>query len=118
MFMSKIFMYTLLKALLGILFLWMCYVVISTCRESNLFTEWNFLASIPWMRATLWDFYTNAFCIFLWICWKERSYTMKAIWLLLLVCLGSIATLAYLLIQLFRMKEGESLKEIIVKQHE
>jgi len=37
----------------------MCYQVISTSLSSILFKEWHFLGSIPWMRATLWDFYAN-----------------------------------------------------------
>ena len=110
-------MITFLKILLSLIFLWMCYVVISTSIESNLFTEWNFLSSIPWMRATLWDFYSNVLCIFLWICWKEKSLSLKILWLILLVCLGSIATIVYILIQLFQLKNEEGMKELFFKQN-
>jgi hypothetical protein len=95
----------------------MCYVVISTSLRSNLFTEWNYLAGIPWMTATLWDFYANVLCIFIWIAYKENKMIMKITWLVLLVCLGSIATTGYLLKELFRLKDGESLKDLFVKQN-
>jgi len=110
-------MITALKLFFSLLFVWMCYQVITTSISSDLFKEWNFLGSIPWMRATLWDFYANVTAIFLWICYKEKSILLRIIWLILLVALGSIATCAYVLIQLFRLKPGEGLKEFFNKQN-
>lgn len=106
-----------LKVFFMLLFIWMCYVVISTSINSNLFKEWNFLGSIPWMRATLWDFYANVVVIFFWICYKEKSIILKIVWLVLLVTLGSIASCAYVLIQLFRLKSGQGLKELFSIQN-
>lgn len=106
-----------LKVFFSLLFLWMCYTVISTSFASNLFKEWDFLGSIPWMRATLWDFYANVVVIFFWLCYKEKSIALKAIWLILLVVLGSIASCTYVLIQLFKLKPGEGLKELFGKQN-
>ncbi|WP_461449898.1 DUF1475 family protein [Mucilaginibacter sp.] len=110
-------MINFLKILFSILFVWMCYVVISTSISSNLFTNWDFLGGIPWMRATLWDFYTNVTVIFVWLCYKENKLYLKIIWLILLVTLGSIASCAYVLIQLFKLKPGEGLKELFSKQN-
>jgi hypothetical protein len=110
-------MITALKLFFSLLFVWMCYVVISTSIQSNLFKEWDFLGSIPWMRATLWDFYANVTVIFCWLCYKEKSIVLKIVWLLLLVALGSIASCAYVLIQLFKLKPGEGLKEFFSKQN-
>jgi len=106
---------TALKILFGLLFIWMCYMVISTSLTSNLFTQWDFLGSIPWMRATLWDFYANVTVIFLWVCYKEDNIGVRLLWLILLVALGSIASCAYVLIQLFKLKRGEGLKEFFNK---
>jgi hypothetical protein len=106
-----------LKILFSLLFVWMCYTVISTSIESNLFKQWDFLGSIPWMRATLWDFYANVTVIFVWVCYKENSTWMRLLWLVLLVALGSIASCAFVLIQLFRLKPGEGLKEFFGKQN-
>jgi hypothetical protein len=106
---------TALKLLFGLLFVWMCYTVISTSIESDLFRQWHFLGSIPWMRATLWDFYANITVIFLWVCYKENSIPLRLLWLVLLVTLGSIASCAYVLIQLFRLRRGEGLKEFFGK---
>jgi hypothetical protein len=110
-------MITALKVLFGLLFVWMCFTVISTSIQSNLFAQWNFLGSIPWMRATLWDFYANVTVIFVWVCYKENSIALRIIWLILLVALGSIASCAFVLIQLFRLKPGEGLREFFGKQN-
>ena len=110
-------MITALKIFFSILFCWMCYQVITTSIHSSLFKEWGFLGTIPWMRATLWDFYANVTAIFLWVCYKEKNIGLKIVWLVLLVTLGSIATCAYILIQLFKLKPGEGLKEFFSKQN-
>ena len=95
---------------------WIAYIVISTSLQSSLFQQWDFLGSIPWMRATLWDFYANVLVIFVWVCYKEKTLALKIVWLILLVALGSIASCAFVLIQLFRLKPGEGVKELFSKQ--
>ena len=110
-------MITALKIIFSILLVWVCYTVISTSIQSNLFKEWAFLRSIPWMRATLWDFYTNVAVIYLWLCYKEKSIPAKIIWLVLLVTLGSIDSCCYVLIQLFKLKPNEGLKDLFIKQN-
>jgi len=110
-------MINFLKILFSILFVWMCYVVITTSLNSNLFSNWDYLGGIPWMRATLWDFYANVTVIFVWLCYKENKLYLKIIWLILLVTLGSIASCAYVLFQLFKLKPGEGLKELFSKQN-
>ncbi len=106
-------MITTLKIVFSILLVWVTYVVISTSLESSLFKEWDFLGSIPWMRATLWDFYANIFIITLWMFYKEKNIFLKIVWVILFVCLGSIATCSYVLIQLFKLKNGEGVKELV-----
>lgn len=106
-------MITTLKFLFSTVLIWMIYVVVSTSLESSLFEQWDFLGSIPWMRATLWDFYANILIIALWMCYKEKSFLVKSVWLILFVCLGSIATCSYILIKLFRLKAGDGINELI-----
>jgi len=110
-------MITFLKVLFSLIFVWMCIVVVSTCLSNNLFLQWGLLGDIAWMRATLWDFYANVTVIFVWLCYKESKLYLKIIWLILLVTLGSIASCAYVLIQLFKLKPGEGLKELFGKKN-
>jgi len=91
----------------SMLFVYIVYTVISTSIESNLFKEWDFLASIPWMKATLIDFYINTIVIFSWMSFREKNWQVRFMWLLLFVFLGSIATTFYVLIQLFKLDKDE-----------
>lgn len=94
----------------------MTYVVVSTSLESSLFEQWDFLGGIPWMRATLWDFYANILIITLWMYYKEKTIPIKILWTILFVCLGSLATCAYVLIKLFKLKPGQNVKELLVER--
>lgn len=109
-------MITTLKILFAAIFVWVTYIVISTSLESSLFKEWDFLGSIPWMRATLWDFYANILIITLWMFYKEKSTLLKIVWVILFVCLGAIATSAYVLIKLFKLKPGQGVKELVAER--
>jgi hypothetical protein len=107
------YMITTLKIIFSLLLVWVTYIVISTSLEISLIEQWNFLGSIPWMRATLWDFYANIFIITLWMFYKEKSVFLKIVWIILFVCLGSIATCTYVLIKLFKLNEGDGVKELV-----
>ncbi|WP_372820680.1 DUF1475 family protein [Pedobacter sp.] len=106
-------MITILKIIFSALLVWVTYIVVSTSLESSLIEQWDFLGSIPWMRATLWDFYANIFIIALWMFYKEKSVLLKIVWVILFVCLGSIATCSYVLIKLFKLKPGEGINELV-----
>lgn len=103
-----------LRISLTILLIWMIYVVVDTSLQSNLFTEWDFLGSIPWMRATLWDFYANILIIYIWILYKEKNTGVKMLWAALLFCLGSIASIGYVLIQLFKANTNDSIETVLL----
>lgn len=110
-------MVTSLKVLFSAVLVFMSYKVIDTSMQSNLFEEWNYLAGIPWMRTTLWDFYANVLVLSLWVCYKESVIWQRILWILAFVAFGSIGTCAYLLVQLFKLKKGEPLSVIFAKQN-
>ncbi|MBS1565971.1 MAG: DUF1475 family protein [Bacteroidetes bacterium] len=110
-------MITSLKVLFGAVLLFISYQVIRTSLQSNLFEEWDYLAGIPWMRATLWDFYANVLVLGAWICYKESAWWKRVMWILALAALGSIGTCAYVLVQLFSLKKGETLSDLLVKRN-
>jgi hypothetical protein len=58
---------------------------------------------VPWMVATLWDFYTNQFVLFCWACYKEDSMIMRILVLVFMICLGSLTSCLYVLWQLFKL---------------
>ncbi|KAH6827889.1 hypothetical protein C2S53_016435 [Perilla frutescens var. hirtella] len=57
----------------------------------------------PWLSATLVDFYVNVIALSVWVAYKERTWIRAAIWIILLICLGSISTCTYIALQLFHL---------------
>ena len=106
-------MVSFLKIFLSLVWLFMVYMVVSTSLESSLFKEWDYLGSIPWMRATLWDFYANVLVIYLWVLYREHNAGLKLVWAVLFFTLGSIGTIGYVLIQLFSLRNGEGIDSIL-----
>jgi len=96
-----------LSVLLGLL---MLYTTVETSLASNLAEEWPSLVTIPWMQATLIDFYINIAFIFLWVIYRERTLGAKAGWLVALVLLGSMATAAYVFLQARSLREGDDIR--------
>ena len=94
------------SVVLGLL---MLYTTIETSLASNLLEEWPALLSLPWMRATLVDFYINIAFIFLWVVYRERSLAAKVGWLIALVLLGSMATAAYVFLQTRSLRQGDDI---------
>jgi hypothetical protein len=105
-----------LKVLFSALSLFMVYMVVSTSLESNLIKEWSFLGSIPWMRATLFDFYTNIIVLFAWVVYKEVGWFSRVLWLFLFVGLGSITVTLYVVIQLMKLKSGEGIEHVLLRR--
>ena len=107
-------MITVLRILFILIFVYMTYTVIATSLESNLVAEWSALAALPWMTATLKDFYANMVVIGLWMLYKEAGWPSRFVWMVLFICLGSIATSAYVLIQLFRVSTNDPVEKVLL----
>ena len=65
----------------------------------------------PWMDATLVDFYINVLAIAVWIAYKECSWFITILWVLLIICFGSIATSAYILKELFSVSSQDHVQD-------
>ncbi|XP_051124265.1 uncharacterized protein LOC127246765 isoform X2 [Andrographis paniculata] len=85
--------------------------VIYTCIADGLPFRKELLT--PWMAATLIDFYINILAIGFWIVYKESSWIHSVIWIILLICFGSITTCGYILLQLLKLSPQESVQDPI-----
>ncbi|KAL8523617.1 hypothetical protein ACS0TY_013549 [Phlomoides rotata] len=66
-----------------------------------------------WMAATLIDFYINILAIAVWIVYKEANWIWSIIWIVLLICLGSITTCVYIVLQFLMLSPQESIQDPI-----
>lgn len=105
-----------LRLLTSALLVFMIVVTVCTSLESNLFEEWNSLVAIPWMRATLYDFFTNVIILLIWVWYRERNVIIKLLWTILFITMGSMGSCIYVLVALFQMNANESLLKLFAKR--
>jgi hypothetical protein len=102
--------------LFAALLAYVAFTVIETSLRSNLFEAWSELAAIPWMSATLKDFYALMAPMLLWMTYKERNAASVLLWALLFVCLGSIGTSGYILLQLSRVPSDARIEAVLLRE--
>lgn len=95
------------------------FMVVMTARSQIQVSFWDFphwqpqYAANPWAMATLWDAYFGFTTFFVWVCYKERRIVMRALWFVLIMALGNITMSGYVLIQLFRLKPGQPVSDVV-----
>lgn len=106
----------LLKILFGGMSIIMIIMVIQTSLVSDMFVDggkmWH---EQPWFRTTIYDFYFNIVIISSWMFYKEKSWLAALGWLVSFVLLGSIATAGYVWLQLSRVKPGDPVSKLLLR---
>ena len=74
------------------------------------------VATHPWFIATLFDTYWAFLTFWCWVCWKETSSGKRIAWLIAILLLGNIAMSIYVLNKLFRLREGEGVRELVANR--
>ena len=74
------------------------------------------VASHPWFIATLADTYWAFLTFYAWLAYKETSWTSRAIWLLAILVLDTMAVASYMLNQLFRVTADAGIEQILLRR--
>ena len=93
----KLFFGFVLTAMLG--------VTVWASLDQNVIEGFKYLFQNRWGIATLCDTYFSFTIIYLWIAYREASWFQRALWLLLVYSLGSIAVSFYFFIQYYKIKK-------------
>ncbi len=104
-----------LKLLFSAIFLWMVCMTTYVSLQKPLWlsgSEFSWSSS-PWAVATLFDAYFGFLTLFVWVSFKEKTFTARAIWFVLIMGLGNIAMSGYVLYQLMRLKPHEPLSNLL-----
>lgn len=107
-----------LRILFLAILLSMLYVTTTAMMERGVFKAGAALWPDAWFRATLADAYFGFVTFFVWVAYKERRVTAKVIWFILIMLLGNIAMSVYMLIQLSKLKPGDSWESLLLRQQE
>lgn len=106
---------TWLKLLFTAILLAMLVVTIKAGMHENLFNAGRLLDE-PWMIATLWDAYCGFVTFYVWVAYKETNWGMRALWFVLIMCLGNIAMAVYVLVQLFRLPANAMMRDLLLRK--
>lgn len=109
---------TVLKYFFLSLSLAMIILVVITSLQSDMFNLPPAVTNEPWFRTTLVDFYFNIAILAAWTIYKEASWLKSTIWIISFILLGSIATAFYVFLQFARLKQGQGIKEILLRREQ
>ena len=94
----------------------MLWVTITASFDRNVLLAGKELWLDPWGKATLFDAYCGFTTFFVWVAYKEDSWPRGILWFILIMILGNIAMSLYMLIQLFKLKDGESFETLLLRK--
>ena len=78
--------------------------------------DWGGLTTAPdnlWTIATLIDAYYGFITFYVWVLWKEPRALPRLGWFVAIMLLGNIAMSSYVLLQLARLKTGETMATLL-----
>lgn len=84
--------------------------------DANVLVGFQRLLADRWGVATLADAFFGFLWFWLWIAYKEVSLGRSLLWLLLIFALGNLAMAAYVMIQLNRLKPGEGVEALLLRE--
>jgi predicted permease len=93
----------------------MLYVTVSASLHQDVLTATRLLWPDPWFRATLADAYFGFLFFWLWVAWREQSALQGAVWFVLIMALGNFAMAGYLMLQLRRLRPGDSIETMLLR---
>jgi len=106
----KAFLMLLCLGMLGMLML----LAWEAMQQQDIVSANRLLWPDPWYRVLLADAYSGFLWFWLWIAWREQSVPRGVVWLLLIICLGNLATAGYLLLQLRRWQPEQGVAGLLL----
>lgn len=106
----------LLQALFVAILAAMLGVTTWASLEISLWNAWPDYLENPWAIATLFDAYFGFITFFVWVAWREPTNGSRALWFVLIMCLGNIAMSVYVLLQLASLGSGEPVHSILQRK--
>lgn len=94
-----------LLVLFAAIFLCMTGATVAASVDKNILDAGRELWQSLWFRATLLDAYCGFITFYVWVAYKERSFTSRIMWLVLIMGLGNLAMSLYVLIQLATVEQ-------------
>tara|TARA_B100001123_G_scaffold260309_1_gene290063 strand:- start:10 stop:342 length:333 start_codon:yes stop_codon:yes gene_type:complete len=108
-------MRNLLMLLFAGIFVLMIALIVWAVNDRSLWEAGRGLAADPWFWLTLGDAYMGFVIIYVWICYKERGFIRRGLWLVLIMTLGNLAVSVYLLHQLWKLGPQGDMRRLLLR---
>jgi hypothetical protein len=105
-----------LKIIFSAILLAMIAVTTWASLDSNLLDGFAYVLNHPWGIATLADAYFGFLTFYVWVYYKESTFSGRLIWLGGILFFGNIAMAAYMLILLSRLPQNPTMADVLLKQ--
>lgn len=107
----------ILRALFALIFLAMLFVSIAASIDQNLFEAVGKMWPNWWFKVTLADAYFGFITFFVWVAYKELLLWRKMVWFALIMLLGNLAIPAYMLLELSKLKGGDTVETLLTRRN-
>jgi Protein of unknown function (DUF1475) len=109
-------MITALRALFLVVLASMIWVTTWAAVQCPLFAVPRVVATHPWFIATMFDAYWGFTTFFVWVFYKETTWTARTAWFIAIVALGNIAVSSYCLAELFHHQRDAKLSDVLISR--
>ena len=107
----------ILKALFALILLAMLFVTIAASIEQNLFESVGNMWPNWGFKATLADAYFGFITFFVWVADKELRLWRRMVWFALIMLLGNLAIPTYMLLELSKLKVGDTIETLLTRRN-
>ena len=107
----------ILKALFALILLAILSVIITASIDQNMFEAVGKMWPNWWFRATLADAYFGFLTFFVWVAYKELRLWRKLVWFASIMLLGNVAISIYMLLELSKLKGGDTLETLLTRRN-
>ena len=114
--MNKKILYVL-KTLFAFIFISMLTLIITAFMDRNIFEAVGTMWPNWWFKTTLADLYFGFLTFFVWVAYKEVQLWRKLLWFALIMLLGNLAISAYMLLELYRLQDGDTVETLLTRRN-
>jgi hypothetical protein len=106
-------MISFLRVLFLVVLASMIWVTTWAGLQCPLFDVPRSVATHPWFIATLFDAYWGFTTFFVWVCYRESSWTARIAWFVAIMALGNIAMSSYCLAALSQAPRNAKISDVL-----
>ena len=106
-----------LRGVFGVILVAMLSVTITASIDQNIFKAVGQMWPTWWFKATLADAYFAFLTFFVWVAYKEVHLWRKVAWFWAVMLLGTLAISTYMLVELAKLREGDTVNTLLTRRN-